>query len=192
MKKFKHFVIGGIQHKVFNLVLCTILLMFAAYTAVIVYQARHLTALVNDTNDAQKQSISEISQETMRGVLDSSLVQNTQMQAYIARDLFDDAAGGVNNIAHYAEKLFADPDAYPAWTAAPPDPALDGQISVQLLTGEGVDLSDPVIAEKLGLIGNLSELMTALYANAKVDSCYAALPEGVMLLVDDHAGCKFD
>ena len=34
--------------------------------------------------------------------------------------------------------------------------------------------------------------MLSLYAHAEVDSCYVALPEGVMLLVDDHASSKFD
>ena len=38
MKKYKNLVIGGIQQKVFNVMLVTILLLVAAYTAVIVYQ----------------------------------------------------------------------------------------------------------------------------------------------------------
>ena len=50
MKKIKNFVIGGIQQKVFNLVLIVILLMMAAYTAVIIYQVGHINNLVNDTN----------------------------------------------------------------------------------------------------------------------------------------------
>ena len=37
MKKYKNLVIGGIQQKVFNLVLVTILLLVAAYTAVILH-----------------------------------------------------------------------------------------------------------------------------------------------------------
>ena len=38
MKKVRNIVIGGIQQKVFNLVLVTVLLMMAAYTAVVIYQ----------------------------------------------------------------------------------------------------------------------------------------------------------
>ena len=41
-------------------------------------------------------------------------------------------------------------------------------------------------------MGNLGDLMLAEYAGANVDSCYVALPEGAMLLVDDHASSKFD
>ncbi|MBO7375521.1 MAG: SpoIIE family protein phosphatase, partial [Clostridia bacterium] len=66
------------------------------------------------------------------------------------------------------------------------------QISVQVLSEAGIDLSDPAVSGKLGLIANLSDLMTALYADANVDSCYCALPEGVMLLVDNHSASKFD
>ena len=51
---------------------------------------------------------------------------------------------------------------------------------------------DPAIAEKLGLIGNLSDMMLSIYNRAGVDSCYVALPEGVMILIDDHASSKLD
>ena len=34
--------------------------------------------------------------------------------------------------------------------------------------------------------------MTAVYADANVDSCYCALPDVVMLLADNHSSTKFD
>ena len=58
MKKFKNIMIGGIQQKVFNLVLVTqkvfnlvlvtLLLLMAAYTAVIIHQSGFLSGLVRD------------------------------------------------------------------------------------------------------------------------------------------------
>ena len=192
MDKIRKIMIGGIKRKIFNLVVITIILIMASYTAVIMYQSSQLTALVRDTNESQKQSITSISEKTMSAILDSNLTQSTQMQAYIAGDLFGDAVRVVNVIADYAGKLFADPDDYPLRNYALPDMAKDGEISVQVLTEEGVDLSDGTVSKKLGLIGNLSDLMTAVYADANVDSCYVALPDGVMLLVDDHSGTKFD
>ena len=48
MRKVMNLVIGGIQHKVFNLVLIVILLMMAAYTAVIIHQSGFLSGLVRD------------------------------------------------------------------------------------------------------------------------------------------------
>ena len=57
MKKFKSITIGCIQQKIFNLVLVTLLLLMAAYAAVIIHQSGLLTGLVRDTNEAQKASI---------------------------------------------------------------------------------------------------------------------------------------
>lgn len=48
MKKFKNIMIGGIQQKVFNLVLVTLLLLMAAYTAMIIHQSAFLSGLVRD------------------------------------------------------------------------------------------------------------------------------------------------
>lgn len=189
MKKIKT---GGIQQKIFTLVIITIVLLIAAFTAVIIYQSKNLTKLERDTNEAQKQSIASISDQTMSAILNSNLAQSTQMEAYIAGDVFGDAVRVVNIVADYTGKLFADPENYPSRETFLPDKDKDGQISVQVLAEEGIDLSDPKISEKLGLIGNLSDLMAASYADSNVDSCYCALPEGVMLLADNHSATKFD
>ncbi len=192
MKKFRNITLGGIQQKIFNLVLITFLLMMGTFSAVMIYLYGQTTSLVHETNNLQKQSITSISQETMDAVLKANMTQGALLQAYIATDYFEDAAGAVRMIADYAGHLFANPGAYSAREVSRPDREKDGQISAQVLTEEGVDPDGETIREKLGLIGNLADLMTALYAEANVDSCYIALPEGVMLLVDDHAASKFD
>ena len=192
MKKFKNITFGGIQQKIFNLVLIMLILVMAAYSVMIIYQMKNLTALVTDTNDMQKGAITAISRETMDAVVAQTQSSRTQMQAYIADDLFSDTADTVGTLAGYARMLFDTPDKYPAREVALPDASMDGKASVQLLTEAGVDLNDPAVAQKLGLLGNLSELMLSMYSNAHVDSCYVALPEGVMLLADDHASSKFD
>ena len=192
MKKVRNIVIGGIQQKIFNLVLVTVLLMMAAYTAVVIYQSGSLNRLLEETNEQQRQSISAISRGTMDSVLDASFTESTQMQAYIADSYFGEAEDVVRILADYAEHLYADPGAYGLRAVSLPDRSKNGEISAQLLTEEGVDLNDPRIRTELGLIGNMADLMIALYRNANVDSCYVALPSGVMLLVDDHAATKFD
>ncbi|MBR4662054.1 MAG: PDC sensor domain-containing protein, partial [Clostridia bacterium] len=192
MEKEKRKTRRSIRSKIFNLVLITIILMMAAYTVVIVYQSGRLTALVRSASESQKESISSISEETMTSVLDANMIRSTQMEAYIAGDVFGDASRVVKIVADYTGKLLADPENYPSREVAPPDKAKDGEISLQVLTEDGVDISSPAIRDKLGLIGNLTELMTAVYADSNVDSCYVALPEGVMLLADDHSATKFD
>ena len=166
--------------------------MMAAYTVVIVHQAGSLGSLVTDTNSRQKAAIAESTRQTMDAVIAQTQTSRTQMQAYIANDMFSDTADTVGTLAEYTRMLFEAPEMYPAHKVALPNAALDGTASVQVLTEAGVDLNDAAVANKLGLIGNLSELMLSMYSNAQVDSCYVALPEGVMLLADDHASSKFD
>ena len=184
MKKYKSVTFGGIQQKIFNLVLIMLLLIMAAYSVMIIFQMNNLTGLVTDTNESQKGAITAISQETMDAVIAGSLGRQTQMQAYIADGLFSETADTVGALHDYTQMLFEAPEQYSSRQVALPDPALDGTPSVQLLTEADVDLKAPVVAEKLGLIGNLSEHMLSVYANAEVDSCYVALP--------DHASSKFD
>ena len=59
MKKIKNIVIGGIEQKVFNLVLHAILLIMAAYSIVFFYQASRLSRLAAEANEQQKQMIEE-------------------------------------------------------------------------------------------------------------------------------------
>ena len=192
MKKYKNLTFGGIQQKIFNLVLIMLLLIMAAYSVMILYQMKNLTGLVTETNEEQKGAITATSRQIMDAVIAQTQTSRTQMQAYIADNMFSGTADTVGTLAEYTRLLFESPQQYPARAVARPNAALDGTASVQLLTEEGVDPDDPAVAEKLGLIGNLSELMLSMYGNAEVDSCYVALPEGVMLLVDDHASSKFD
>ena len=192
MKKFGNFVFGGIKQKIFNLVLVAMLVTMAAYTVVIMHQANSLNALVTETNNRQKQSIVSISQQTMEAVVSQTQARSTQMEAMLADDMFKDLGSAVTMLSDYAERLFADPAAYPAHAYAAPDASEDGKITIQLLTEDGIDVTDPAIAEKLGLAANMSELMAALYDTAGINSCYIALADGVMLLADDHPSSKFD
>jgi len=192
MKKIKNIVIGGIQQKVFNLVLIVILLMMAAYTVVIIHQAGRIGSLVTETNEKQRQSISESSRQTMDAVISQSMGSSTRMEAYIANDLFEDLADTVKMLGDYAGNIFRAPESYAALPYALPDPAKEGEITIQLLTEAGLNVNDPALAEKLGLVANMSDMMKALYANGNVNSCYIALPEGAMLLADDHSAGKFN
>ena len=74
MKRFKNLVIGGIENKVFNLILFTVILLTAAFMAVSVYQNNMLARLANESSQRQQASIGEItggtitSQETLNNI----------------------------------------------------------------------------------------------------------------------------
>ena len=191
MRKFKNWVLGGIQQKVFNLVLYAIILMMLAYTAVIVWQSSQLRELVAETTTRQKEAITGTVERAMSDRLTKTLGESTQMEAYIADDMFRDLSSSVTMMADYAQKLFADPSAYGTRGVALPDASTDGQTTVQLLTEAGVNTSDPVVASEVALVGNMGDLLSALLDNRQIDSCYIALPNGVMVLADSHASSKF-
>ena len=192
MKKFKNLVIGGIQQKVFNLVLVTILLLIAAYTAVIVYQSSSLKKLTAETNLRQKEAIAEISETTMDAVVADSLTSKAEMAAMLADDLFVRLSSTVQILADNAENLLQTPELYSARPFALPDASTEGKISLQLVGETNRMPEDPAVLEKLSLLANLSDVMTALYRNAGTSSVYIAVPEGYMLCVDDKADARID
>jgi len=192
MKRIGKIVIGGIQNKIFNLVIIVIILVTAAFAAVSIYQAAHLTELVAETNECQKESISQITSTTMDAVVANSLGRSTQLEAYIVEDLFQDLKGDVVMLADYAQQIFRDPDAYEMREVSAPDPSQDGEVTLQLLTEEDVDPEDPEIQSSIGLIGNMREMMAGLFQSSQINSCYIALPEGAMILTDDQPSSKFD
>ena len=192
MKKFKNLVIGGIQQKVFNLVLVTILLLIAAYTAVIVYQSSSLKKLTAETNLRQKEAIAEISETTMDAIVADSLTSKAEMAAMLADDLFVRLSSTVQILADNAENLLQTPELYSARPFALPDASMEGKISLQLVGETNRMPEDPAVLEKLSLLANLSDVMTALYRNAGTSSVYIAVPEGYMLCVDDKADARID
>ena len=192
MKKFKNLVIGGIQQKVFNLVLVTIFLLIAAYTTVIVYQTNSLKKLTAETNLRQKEAIAEISETTMDAVVADSLTSKAEMAAMLADDLFVRLSSTVQILADNAENLLQTPELYSARPFALPDASMEGKISLQLVGETNRMPEDPAVLEKLSLLANLSDVMTALYRNAGTSSVYIAVPEGYMLCVDDKADARID
>ena len=65
MKRFKHMVIGGIQSKVFNLILVTVLLMSAAFLIISQYQENILINLAEETSERQQAAI----EDTTNGIM---------------------------------------------------------------------------------------------------------------------------
>ncbi len=193
MKRFKNFVIGGIQNKVFNLILATVILLTAAYLTVSAYHSRMLSKLAAESSEKQQTSIEEITGTVMDSVVDQSMGRATALQAYISDELFHGLKVRVQMMGDYAGKLLSDPASYPRMAYAGPDPAKDGQVTAQLILADGTDGSDPALADRLGLIANLSDMMVSLFgASAETNSCFIALPDGAFLVTDDRSATKFD
>ena len=189
MKIIRGIKIGGLQQKIFNLMLLFIAALIAAYAAVAVYQQKNLKNVVQEASVEQQASITAVSEQTMETVLETSLTRTTALQAYIADDLFADVRTDVMTLQAFAEQLFDHADSFSAHPYYEPDAKNDGIASVQMQHEEGVD---PAASEDLGLVANMSEIMLAMFENSdKLSSCFVATTDGCILFVDDRAGAYF-
>ena len=191
MKKVWKLVIGGLQQKVFNLVLFTIILVVAAYTAVLLYQYRNLSLIVSETGEKQLESIHAISDQTMTAVVENTMQQSSQLEGYIADGIFREMKSEVLMLGDFAQKLFSEPDTWPRRPVSIPDPANDGMLAVQLLLEEGLDAEDPELAEDIGIAGNMADMLTSVFRNENINSSFIATADGALIVADDRSGSKF-
>ena len=185
MKVIRGIKFGGLQQKIFNLMLIFIVAIIGAYAAVSVYQQKSLTGIVQEATGQQQASITAVSESTMEAVLEASLTQSTALQAYIADDLFADVRSDVLTLQAFAEELFEHADSFAAHPVSPPSASNDGVATAQLIHEDGVDPAD---SETLGLVANMSEIMTAMYeASDKLSSIFVGTADGCMVLVNDRS-----
>ena len=120
--------LGGLQQKILNLVLISILAVIAIFACVSIYQSKHLTKVVKNAESKQQRSMESISHETMDEVINHSLVSTTAMQAYIANDVFSEVRSNIKMLRSMAENVLAtvgctaesiSPTPTPIWTAPP-------------------------------------------------------------------------
>ena len=191
MKKVRNLVIGGIENKVFNLILATVFLTAAAFMAGYLYQSSMLANLSAETSSRQLESITEITGSVMDSVVEQSMDQLTEKEAEITDELFNGLKNRVEMLSDYAGKLFSDPENAPRAAYAQPDPARNGEVTAQLILADDVDAEE--IADKIAVAANMSDMMVSLFgASEETNSCFVALPEGAFLVTDDRSLSKYN
>ena len=185
MHRFKNLVIGGIQSKVFNLILYTVLLLTAAFMAISLYQTNMLTKLAADSSRQQQEAIGSLTGQVMDAVVEQSLQRSNQTDAAIADAMFEQEAQRVVFLADVATKLFAHPEDYSPKPYSGPRAEDDGTWTAKVIYADGVNPEDPAIIAKLGLISNLSETIVSLGPSVGASAIYIGMPEGVHLTASD-------
>ena len=186
MKIIKGIKIGGLQQKIFNLMLFFLIALIGAFLAISAYQQKNLTRTVQDANDRQQKSIEVVSEETMQAVLNSTMTQTTALQAYIADDLFSQIRSDVLTLQTFATELFTHSESFNDHPIEPPSAQNDGTPTAQLIHEQGVD---PSQSQTLGLVAHMSEIMVAMYESTDtISSVYVATADGNMVLVNDRPG----
>ena len=192
MRKFKNLVIGGIENKIVNLILLTVILLSIGFVVIHVKQSNMLADLTAQTSVKQQQATSQIISGAMNTVATTSMRRNTDTEAQFVDDMFRDMQVRVRLVSDYATKVFADPDSFPARPYAGPDPSLDGQLVAQILWADGVDPQDPVVAARAGLVANLSDMMISMCDATGSDNMYIGMPEGIFLSVNKTSADWFE
>ena len=190
MRKIRNLVIGGIENKLFNLILISVLLITAAFLAAIQYQSRMLSQLTAETSARQIGSITETTTEVIKQAAEQSMSQTTELSAMLSDEVFHGLENRVQMLGDYAYKIFSDPDHTMEAPYAPPDASKDGEVTAQMILADSVEEQE--IADRLHLAANMSDMMVSLFdASEATNSCFIALPEGAFLVTDDRSAAKY-
>ena len=186
MRKFKNLVIGGIESKVVNLVLISILLVAAVFVVSMLTQNHLLTDLTEETSERQLASVTGTTSDVIHTVIEESMSRQTELEAMVIDDLFRARSVGVQMVGEFAAKLLSAGDIVPHASWQRPDASRDGELFVKALFADGVDASS--VTDQLGVIANLTDLMVSLCTTYRTDNIWFSLPEGVTLMADTVPG----
>lgn len=192
MKKIRNLVIGGIENKIFNLIIFTVLLLSAANLIVYLHHNRMLSRLASESSQKQEKAISDITSDIMDTVVTQNLQRANKGDALIVDQVFIDARNRVDFLADYAAGLFDHPDRYSPGSYAGPDPAKDGEWTAKVIYADGVNPSDPKLKSRLGLAASMTDMMINLCPSYGAANLYIALPEGAHLSVSDTSSSWFE
>ena len=138
MRKFFGILIGGIQQKIFNLVLIAMILITGIFMAISVHQYNQITDILGETSEKQLNSIDTISSSAMESMVRDTLQTTARLEAEIADGVFSSVRKNVIMLAEYVGKVISAPESYPQVEIYEPDPSKEGVFSAQVLFEEGV------------------------------------------------------
>ena len=186
MKKIKKLVIGGIESKFVTLILISMLLVAGVFGVSMLTEHRLLSNLTQETSERQISSMTG----TTAAVIDQVIVDNmdriTGLEALMTDQMFQEMAVRVQMTGGYARELLENPDSVPRGSWNRPDPERTGELFAKILLPEGMEESD--IADQLGLIANMEDMMVTLCTAYGTDNIWFTIPEGATLMVDKAAG----
>ena len=190
MKRYKNFVIGGIETKVISLILVSMLLVAGVFWASMSTQRQVLSSLSQETNDKQIAAMTGTTAQVIESIIDEKMNRSTELEAMVTDEMFMDLGIRVRMVADSAKKLLSDPDHAPRARWYRPSAIHDGELFPKILLAPGLKVSD--VSDRLGLIANLSDQMISVCQSYGSDNLFFTLPEGVTLMVDKVPGFWFE
>ena len=191
MRKFLGITIGGIQQKIFNLVLIAMIIITGIFMAISVHQYNQITVILAETSEKQLESIDTISSTAMESMVRETLQTTARLEAEIADGVFSNVRKNVIMLAGYVGKIMSAPESYPQVELYEPDIANEGVFTAQVLYEEGTNPNSPKNIYNIGLMGNVTDMMISMVSDSgELGSCFVALEDGIMIVADDHPGTK--
>ncbi len=184
MKKIWNLIIGGIETKIFNLILLTVIMLSAAFAVITVSQSGMLSSLTTETSKRQQETTSGIISETMGQVATITMERTTDMETQIVNKMFADIQARVEMVSDYTSKVLGNPGSFHPMPYAGPDASLDGRLVAQVIWADGTDPEDPAMVARAGLLSNLSGMMISMCEATSSDNIYIGMPEGFFLSVN--------
>ena len=184
----------SLRRKIIAICVGSVILVTLTVGAIMTVQMNRLTDRAVQANDEFAEIAGDMSASSMTGQLRQRMLNVTDCNARLADAKFEELENQVVMLANVTEDLLSNPDAYTSREIPLPDAANDGELSVQFLHSASVtNLNDPVVAKRIGLLGNLQETLYEVNNNFEnMASDYVAVEPGVLIQADYIAGSKFD
>ena len=186
MKSNKKRLFGKIESKIVAMILVAMLLVAGVFLAVSLTRSNMLAKLTEETTERQLSSMTGTTNAVINTVIEENMDRVTDMEAQAVDGMFEDVSIRVRMVGDYARKLLEEPDSVPRLPWSRPDASQNGELFVKVLFAEGVNEED--VADKLGVIANLSGMMVSLCNAYGADNVWFSLAEGATLMADTVPG----
>ena len=183
----------SLSAKIMGAMIVLVIVMLLAAGTIFALTFKNASDTLASSNERLSDTIGAESSAYLSEQSQNRLLELAAEKAEIADGIFADFERGVAIIASVAETIYSDPAAYSARPMPLPDPAKDGELSLQVLYSAATDPDDPAIVEELGLIGNVQDALLAVNASQdNMVSVYFATESGFMVQADYISAMKFD
>lgn len=185
MNKFKWIKPGGLHQKIFNLILIMVILLIGTNAISSMLQQKNISDVVKKSSHNQQESIKTTSEATLYSVMDTTMTENTRLQADTTENFFLEAKEDVLTLNGLATSILSDEGFFSAHSFKGPKDMAIGEAGIWAIGEEGVDVNS---SASLALLANMSETMLAMYENSSfVESLFVATTDGCVLFANDCA-----
>ena len=162
-------------------------------SAVLVIRMKSMQKTLTEYTAKMGEEAERISSTSMEDEVTSRLLQTAKGKAEIVDSNFGHFRSSVELLASDATYLYEHPDEFGRLEVPEPKAENDGKLVVHLTHSESTDVSDPRVADEIGLLGNEQNTLLSSHAgNPSMAKCYIATESGLMIEADKSSSDKIN